>query len=134
MPTADIVVIGAGATGCAVAAHLLRLDPKLQVVLLDRAHVGTGSTSRSTAAFRHQWSVPAHVSFSRYSAAEYDRQAEEGFPVQFRRQPVNCGFYLLPGDKDMRLNPVIHYQPDYSPCHKSCPTNNHIYSCCAGEI
>lgn len=83
--SADVVITGAGVTGCSIASHLLRQEPGLSVVLLDRHHVGAGSSSRSTAAFRHQWSVPAHVSFSRYSSDEYDRLIEDGYPVQFRR-------------------------------------------------
>jgi len=81
----DVIVIGAGAAGCSVAAHLLGLDPGLSIALLDRHHVGAGSTSRSTAAFRHQWSVPAHVAFSRYASGEADRLAGAGFPIHFRR-------------------------------------------------
>lgn len=83
--TADVVVIGAGAVGCSVAAHLLRLEPGLSVRLLDIHHVGAGSTSRSTAAFRHQWSIPAHVAFSRYASDEYDRLERSGQPIGFRR-------------------------------------------------
>jgi sarcosine oxidase subunit beta len=90
------VVVGAGAVGCSAAAHLLRLDPGLSVALLDRHHVGAGSTSRSTAAFRHQWSVPAHVAFSRYASAEYDRLAARGHPIAFRRN----GYLFLFTDAD----------------------------------
>jgi sarcosine oxidase subunit beta len=85
METADVVIIGAGVSGCSIAAHLVQLEPGLSVCLLDQKHVGAGSSSRSTAAFRHQWSVPAHVSFSRYSSAEYDRLAGLAYPIQFRR-------------------------------------------------
>jgi sarcosine oxidase, subunit beta len=85
METADVVVIGAGVVGCATAHHLLVLEPGLRVALVEEEHVGAGSTSRSTAAFRHQWSVPAHVAFSRYSGEEYDALAARGHPVGFRR-------------------------------------------------
>ena len=83
---ADILLIGAGIAGCSIAAHVLRLQPEIRVMLLDGAHVGAGSTSRSMAAFRHQWSVPAHVAFSLYSAREYDAMAQRGVPIGFRRQ------------------------------------------------
>lgn len=85
MDSADVVIIGAGVVGCAVAAHLKQLDPTVSVALLDRHHVGAGSTSRSTAAFRHQWSVPAHIAFSRYSSTEYDRLIQTGYPLGFHR-------------------------------------------------
>ncbi|MFO7769153.1 MAG: FAD-binding oxidoreductase [bacterium] len=80
---ADVVVIGAGISGCASAWHLLHRDPSLRVVLLESHQVGAGSTSRSNAAFRHQWSVPVHAAFSRYSAAEYADLAGRGHPVGF---------------------------------------------------
>ena len=64
------MVIGAGISGCATAAHLLRLEPALKVTLLEHDHVGSGSTSRSMAAFRHQWSLPIHIAFSRYAAGQ----------------------------------------------------------------
>jgi sarcosine oxidase subunit beta len=81
----DVVIIGAGVAGCATAEHLLRLVPGLSVLLADAHHVGAGSTSRSTAAFRHQWSLPAHVAFSRYGSLELDRLAALGYGVDFRR-------------------------------------------------
>jgi len=85
MPNSDVVVIGAGAVGCAAAHYLLRLEPTARVVIVEGEHVGAGSTSRSTAAFRHQWSVPAHAAFSRYASDEYDALAAAGHPIGFRR-------------------------------------------------
>lgn len=92
----DVVVVGAGASGCSIAAHLLRERPDARVAIVDRAHVGAGSTSRSTAAFRHQWSVPAHVAFSRYAAREFAALAARGVPVGFRRN----GYLFLHPDAD----------------------------------
>ena len=91
----DVAIVGAGVSGCSIAAHLLRADPSLRVVVLDRAHVGAGSTSRSTAAFRHQWSIAAHVAFSRYASAAYDDMTDRGVPVSFRRNG-----YLFLYDRD----------------------------------
>jgi len=83
--TQDVVIIGAGIAGLSIAEHLLRTEPGLKVLLADREHVGAGSTSRSLAAFRHQWSVPAHVAFSRYSGADYERLTGLGYALEFRR-------------------------------------------------
>ncbi|MFC1544355.1 NAD(P)/FAD-dependent oxidoreductase, partial [Gemmatimonadota bacterium] len=94
---ADMVLVGAGIAGCATAACLLRAAPELRVIMLDRAHVGAGSTSRSMAAFRHQWSVPAHVSFSKYASQSYMEMADRGVPVGFRRN----GYLFLYHDPEV---------------------------------
>lgn len=44
---ADVVVIGAGYTGLWTALHLLREDPALHVVVLDRTGVGFGASGRN---------------------------------------------------------------------------------------
>ena len=83
--TQDVVIIGAGIAGLSIAEHLLRTEPGLKVLLADQQHVGAGSTSRSLAAFRHQWSVPAHVAFSTYSGSDYERLIGLGYALEFRR-------------------------------------------------
>jgi len=83
--TQDVVIIGAGVAGVSIAEHLLRSEPGLRVLLADREHIGAGSTSRSLAAFRHQWSVPAHVAFSTYSGHDYERLIGLGYALEFRR-------------------------------------------------
>jgi glycine/D-amino acid oxidase-like deaminating enzyme len=83
--TKDVVIIGAGIAGVSIAEHLLRFEPGLSVLLVDLHHIGAGSTSRSLAAFRHQWSVPAHVAFSKYSSQEYERLGDLGYGIAFRR-------------------------------------------------
>lgn len=88
-------IIGAGIAGCSTACHVLRLEPGARVTLLEREHIGAGSTSRSAAAFRQQWSVPAHVAFSLYSASEYEAMERRGRPVLFRRN----GYLFLYADE-----------------------------------
>ena len=94
--TRDVVIVGAGIAGVSIAEHLLRYEPGLSVLLIDAHHMGAGSTSRSLAAFRHQWSVPAHVAFSRYSGEEYERLTGLGHGVEFRRN----GYLFLYTDPD----------------------------------
>jgi sarcosine oxidase subunit beta len=97
--TPDVLIIGAGIAGCSTAAHLLRQQSSLDVMLLDRGHVGSGSTSRSMAAFRHQWSIPAHIAFSRYGAREYEGFTDRGRPVEFRH---NGYLFLYESDDEWR--------------------------------
>jgi glycine/D-amino acid oxidase-like deaminating enzyme len=79
---ADVVVIGAGVIGTSVAWHLAEATD-LDVVCLDRHTVGSGSTSRSAAAFRQQFSAVQHVRMSVYSARDY-----LAFPERFGVEPV----------------------------------------------
>jgi len=44
---ADVVIVGAGYTGLWTAYYLLKSDPSLQVVLLDKHHVGFGASGRN---------------------------------------------------------------------------------------
>jgi len=78
----DVAVVGAGIIGASIAWHLASRTG-LKVALLDRETVGSGSTSRSAAAFRQQFSAVQHVRMSRYSAEEYRR-----FPEVFGVDPV----------------------------------------------
>lgn len=50
------------------------------------------------AAFRHQWSLPPHVLFSKYSSTEYDRLVGDGHPLQFRRSGY---LFLFTGEEKM---------------------------------
>lgn len=44
---ADVAIVGAGMTGLWTAHHLLRLDPRLRVVVVDREDVGFGASGRN---------------------------------------------------------------------------------------
>lgn len=44
---ADVVIVGAGFTGLWTAYYLKRLDPNLDVVVLEREHVGFGASGRN---------------------------------------------------------------------------------------
>lgn len=95
---ADIVVVGAGITGASVAWHVASRT-KRSVALLDRETVGSGSTSRSAAAFRQQFSAVQHVRMSRYSAEAY-----RNFPETFGVDPVfvqNGYLFLYTKESDL---------------------------------
>ena len=67
----DYVVIGGGIIGTAIAWQLLEADPKLRVALVEKKDIGAGSTSRSAAAFRHQFSSKANIILSQRSYEVY---------------------------------------------------------------
>ncbi len=78
----DVVVVGAGVIGASVAWHLAT-HTRLSVLLLEKTAIAAGSTSRSAAAFRQQFSAVEHVKMSRYSGAAYQR-----FPSEMGVEPV----------------------------------------------
>ncbi len=72
----DAVIAGGGITGASSLYHLTR-DSDLDVLLLEARGVNFGSTARSAAAFRHQFSSRVNVQMSLYSGRVYDRFHEE---------------------------------------------------------
>src|SRR5437773_6130943 len=79
---ADVVIVGAGAVGASTAWYLTE-SRGLSVAVLEARAVAAGSTSRSAAAFRQQFSSHAHVRMSRFS-----REVYEAFPQTFGVAPV----------------------------------------------
>jgi sarcosine oxidase subunit beta len=69
------VVIGAGITGSLVAFRLARAG--FGVTVLEGRHVGAGSSSRTAAGIRQQFSTPETVLGMRFSVDFYRRFAEE---------------------------------------------------------
>lgn len=70
-----VVIVGAGITGSLLAVRLARAG--WSVVVLEGAHVGAGSSSRTAAGIRQQFSTPETVVGMRYSVDFYRRFREE---------------------------------------------------------
>lgn len=75
--TAQVVIIGAGVMGASVAYHLAARGLTDVLVLEQAAQPVAGSTSRSAAGVRHQFSTPTNVRLSRYSIARLKQFGEE---------------------------------------------------------
>lgn len=69
------VIIGAGITGALTAQRLCRQG--WQVTIVEAEHVGAGSSSRTAAGIRQQFSTPGTVVGMRYSVDFYRRFREE---------------------------------------------------------
>jgi sarcosine oxidase subunit beta len=84
MRTADVVIVGGGCMGAAVAYYLARHGAG-DVVLVEReSQLGTGSTGRNAGGVRHQFSDPANIAMSRESIALFSRFEDEiGSPIDF---------------------------------------------------
>jgi sarcosine oxidase subunit beta len=68
---ADVVVIGGGSTGASAAFHLA--EAGLDVCLLERAELASGSTSRAAGGIRAQFSDPLNVMLGLRSIEAYER-------------------------------------------------------------
>ncbi|WP_240465723.1 NAD(P)/FAD-dependent oxidoreductase [Cellulomonas iranensis] len=67
--TADVVVVGAGATGLWTAYYLLEADPAIDVLVVDASTVGEGASSRTTGWCAARFPVATETLASRYGAA-----------------------------------------------------------------
>ena len=72
---ANVVIIGGGVVGLAVAYNLARLGVK-DVVLLERAYLGSGATSRCGAGIRQQWGTEMNCALARKSMDIFEKMNE----------------------------------------------------------
>ena len=83
--SAEVVVIGGGATGASVAYHLTELGVT-DVVLLERDALASGSTSKSAGGIRAQFADELNVRIALRSIAEFETFRDRiGTDVDFRR-------------------------------------------------
>jgi glycine/D-amino acid oxidase-like deaminating enzyme len=84
------VVIGAGITGTLTARELVRAG--WSVTIVEAAHVGAGSSSRTAAGIRQQWSTADTVRGMRYST-RFFREFQDR--VGAERSPIKPNGYLF---------------------------------------
>ncbi len=92
----DVVIAGGGIVGASCLYHLVT-DTDLKVLLLEARGVNYGSTARSAAAFRHQFSSRVNVQMSLYSGRLFDQlHQEKGTECLL----VKNGYLFLYSDED----------------------------------
>ena len=90
METADVAIVGGGVMGCSLAYHLARRG--VDVVLLERGQLGSGSTARNAGGVRQQFSSEVNIRIGMRSVAFLKRFEEEvGVPADFRQ----VGYLML---------------------------------------
>ena len=75
--TADVVIVGAGVTGCSIAWHLASLGVRDVLLLEQLPAAGQGSTAKANGGIRAQFSTAINIALSTYSIAAFKRFAEE---------------------------------------------------------
>lgn len=83
--TADIVILGAGVMGTAIAFHLAKRKAG-RIVILDKDHVGHGGSGRSSSLIRMHYSFPPEVQLALVSLKMFQNwQQVVGAPGDFRK-------------------------------------------------
>src|SRR5215831_17664996 len=66
----DVVIVGGGVMGCAVAFHLRTLDPRLSVLVVERdPRYVAASSALSASSIRQQFSTPINIALSQHGLA-----------------------------------------------------------------
>ena len=105
--TADIVILGAGVMGAAIAFHLATQRAG-KIVVVDKGHVGQGGSGRSSALIRMHYSYPPEVQLALVSLHMFEHWREVvGGEGDFRK----TGFVRLvhPGETE-RLKQNVEMQ------------------------
>src|SRR5689334_21094687 len=82
--SASVVIVGGGVMGTSAAFHLA--EAGIDVALLERAELGSGSTSRAAGGVRAQFSDALNVQIGQRSLAAFrEFSARPGWEIDFRR-------------------------------------------------
>ena len=102
----DIVVIGGGAIGAAVAYYVKSADPGIGVTVIERDPTyDLASTPRASGGIRRLFSLPENIELSKYSIDFFetfpDTMAVDGVPAEVGFKKNGYLFIVPPSDLDM---------------------------------
>lgn len=90
---AEIVIIGGGISGCAIAYNLAKKGMK-NVVLLEKDYISSGATGRCGAGIRQQWAVKMNCQVAKLSR-EFFETAEETLGYDHDIEFKQKGYLIL---------------------------------------
>jgi sarcosine oxidase subunit beta len=97
--TADAVVIGGGINGCCTAYYLAKKGMK-NIVLVEKGHIASGPTGRSSGIVRQHYTHETLAAMARDGVNVWKNFADEiGGDAGF----VKCGVIFFAGEKDAEL-------------------------------
>jgi sarcosine oxidase, subunit beta len=97
--SASVVIVGGGVIGCSAAFHLA--EAGVDVLLLERAELASGSTSRAAGGVRAQFSDPLNIQIAQRSLAAFrEFSRRPGWEIDLKQ----VGYlFVLSRDADVRL-------------------------------
>ena len=98
MERAEVVIVGGGILGASIAYHLANMGVR-DVIVVERDHLGSGSTSKNAGGVRLQFSSEINVRLSQRSLPHFERFAEEmGIDPEFHQ----AGYlFLITTERDV---------------------------------
>ncbi|MFI9381069.1 NAD(P)/FAD-dependent oxidoreductase [Kutzneria sp. NPDC052558] len=94
---AEVIVVGGGVMGLSTAFHLA--EAGVDVLLLERDELGSGSTCRAAGGVRAQFSDPANIELARRSLAAFERFGQRpGAEIDLRQHGY---LFLLDDEADV---------------------------------
>lgn len=103
--SADVVIVGAGIAGLALARELVARGVH-DIVIVDRGYPGGGATGRNVARIRAMQLTEELTHVALACQAKYDRMGEElGFNVLFYR--LGYAWALYEADEVERMRPIV---------------------------
>ncbi len=86
---ADVVIVGGGVNGCALAYQLAQRD--VAVVVVEKKYISSGATGACGAGIRQQWSSRENITLAMDSVRMFEKLSNElGMDIEFRQ-----GGYLI---------------------------------------
>ena len=83
----DVVIIGGGGHGLAIAYHLAKTWGITKVCVLEKGYLAGGNTARNTAVIRSNYITPASVRFYKEAVALYGKLSNElGYNILYSQR------------------------------------------------
>ncbi|MEG1972502.1 MAG: FAD-binding oxidoreductase, partial [Oscillospiraceae bacterium] len=99
--TAEVVIIGGGISGCAIAYELAKAGQK-NIVVIEKRFLAAGATGRCGAGIRMQWGTELNCKLSKYALERFETLNEE-LDYEFDIE-LNEGGYLMIAATDHEMD------------------------------
>ncbi len=95
---AEIVIIGGGISGCAIAYNLAKKGME-NIVLLEKDYISSGATGRCGAGIRQQWGTEMNCELAKFSR-EFFETAQETLGYNYDIEFKQKGYLILSATKE----------------------------------